>query len=88
MPIKKSAKKDLRKSKKRAERNKKVKLNIKYLIKQCSKAIEVKDKIKALDWYKKAQKAIDKAVKTNILKKNTAARKKSRLMATVNKLGK
>ena len=88
MPIKKSAKKALRQNKKRAERNKKIKLNIKYLTKKCLKAIEAKDKTKALEWYKKAQKAIDKAAKVNVLKKNTAARKKSQLMTKINTLGK
>lgn len=86
MPQKKSAKKALRQSKKRAERNKRVKLNIKYLIKQTEKAIKNNDKTKALEWYKKVQKAIDKATKSNIYKKNTAARKKSRLMKKINKL--
>ncbi len=86
MPQKKSAKKALRQSRKRAERNKRVKLNIKYLIKQTEKAIKNNDKTKALEWYKKVQKAIDKATKSNIYKKNTAARKKSRLMKKINKL--
>ncbi len=86
MPQKKSAKKALRQSRKRAERNKRVKLNIKYLIKQTEKAIKNNDKAKALEWYKKVQKAIDKATKSNIYKKNTAARKKSRLMKKINKL--
>ena len=88
MPVKKSAKKALKQSIKRAAHNKEIKLKIKYLIKQCLKAIEAKDKTRALDWYKKVQKALDKAVKTNIFKKNTVARRKSRLMAKLNKLGK
>ncbi len=33
----------------------------------------------------KAQKALDKAVQKNIIKKNTAARKKSRLNALIKK---
>ena len=86
MPIKKSAFKALRQSKKGAIRNRKAKENIKALIKKCQKAIEAKDKTKAGEWAQKVQKALDKAAQRKILKKNTVARKKSRLMVRVNKV--
>lgn len=42
----------------------------------------------ALKLLPQAYKAIDKAAKTNVIKKNTAARKKSRLTKLINKIGK
>lgn len=44
------------------------------------------DTAKAQTTLKDAYKAIDKAVKRGVIKKNTAARKKSRLARTVNKI--
>lgn len=87
MPIKKSAIKALRQNKARAWRNLKVKRNLKDLVKQSTKLIEIKDK-NAAEKVKSAIKAIDKAMQNKVLKKNTGARKKSRLMKKLNKLGK
>ena len=85
MPIKKSAKKALRQAKTRRERNLKRKGDIKDLTKKIIKAI-TDNKIDQLnDLLKQAQKAIDKAAKRNVIKKNNANRKKSRLAARVNK---
>jgi len=86
MPIKKAAFKTLRQDKKRAERNKKIKSDITALIRKVRKALEKKDKTKATEWLKQAVKKIDKAVQKGILKKNTAARNKSRLSKAVNAL--
>ena len=86
MPTKKSAYKALRQSKKRALRNKKIKDNIKALIKKCRKTIEAKDKEKAKEIALNCQKALDKAAQKGILKKNTVARKKSRLMSKIKEL--
>jgi len=85
MPRKKAAKKDLLQNKKRALLNKEKKLNIKFLTKKCTKAIEAKEQPQALEVYRQAQKAIDKASKTKTLHKKTAARRKSRLMKKINK---
>lgn len=41
---------------------------------------------KAKELIREAQKALDKAAKTGVIKKNTAARKLSRLMKKVNAL--
>lgn len=86
MPRIKSAKKRLRKSKKRALRNKQVKDNIDYLERKARRAIKDKEKEKALGWLNKFIKAVDKAIQKGILKKNTGARKKSRLMKKFNVL--
>lgn len=88
MPVKKAAFKDLRQSKKKADRNTKVKSDITALVRRVRKSIDAKDKTKATDWMKQAIKKIDKAVQNGVLKKNTAARKKSRLAIAVNALGK
>ncbi|MBU4331927.1 30S ribosomal protein S20 [Patescibacteria group bacterium] len=83
MPIKKSAMKELRKSKKRALRNKQVLDNIKTLIKKSRKEIEAKGE-KTGDLVKQTIKTLDKAAQHKVIKRNTAARKKSRLMKLFN----
>lgn len=83
MPIKKSAKKALRQDKKKAIRNKNVKDDIKYLAKKTLKSIESQEK-EAENLIKKYIKAIDKAAQKKIMKKNTAARMKSRMMKKLN----
>jgi len=88
MPIKKSAFKALKQDKKKAAKNKAVKDNIDYLVKKAKKSIEDKKKDEASDWVKKSVKAIDKAIATGRLKKNTGARKKSRMIKKLNQLGK
>ncbi|MDD5071256.1 MAG: 30S ribosomal protein S20 [Patescibacteria group bacterium] len=78
MPNIKSAKKELRKSGKKSSFNKKIKENLKSLIKKSRKAIEAKDG-QAKDFVFQAMKALDKAEQKGIIKKNTCNRKKSRL---------
>ena len=87
MPNVKSAKKELRKSKKRAVYNKKIKDNVKSLIKKSRKAIAAKDN-KAEELLSKTFKAIDKAAQKGVIKKNTKNRKKSRLHTQLNKASK
>jgi small subunit ribosomal protein S20 len=87
MPIKKSAMKELRKSKKRALRNKQVLDNIKTLIKKSRKEIDAKSE-KAVDLVKQTCKALDKAAQKGVIKKGNAARRKSRLMKRLNVMGK
>lgn len=85
MPIKENAKKYMRVTDHKTNRNKIVKGVFKSAIKATREAITT-DKIDAAkESFKKAQKAIDKAVAKGILKKNTAARKKSRLNAAIKK---
>lgn len=89
MPIKQQSKKSLRQSIARGQRNLKIKADLKTLIKKTRQAIdkkEAKDKITSL--IKQAQKGLDKAAQKNILKKNTAARNLSRLIAYSKKTSK
>lgn len=83
MPVKKSAFKALRQDKKKAMRNRKVKSDVAALVRRVRKAIEAKDSAKAQDWFAQAVKKIDRAAQKGIMKKNTAARKKSRLSKAV-----
>lgn len=85
MPIIKSAKKSLRQNKKRRLRNLKQKNKIKELLKKFQLLIS-ENKIKeANSLFPQIQKSLDKAVKTNLIKKNTASRKKSRLSKRTSK---
>jgi small subunit ribosomal protein S20 len=84
MPQLASSAKRLRQSLTRAKNNKLVRDNLDYLFRQFKKAFDVKDKNKAVEYSKKLIQIIDKAAKKNIIKKNTAARKKSRMMKKVN----
>lgn len=86
MPQKQQAKKELRKSAKRAEFNLKIREDLKTLIKKTKQAIEAKQaKDKIEEMLKKAQKLADKAVQKKIIKKNTGARRVSRLYAAYKK---
>jgi small subunit ribosomal protein S20 len=81
MPIKQQSKKALRQTKRHAERNMKVREDLKTLMKKVRQAIdkkEAKDKIAPL--IIQVQKSLDKAAQKNVMKKNTAARKLSRLV--------
>ncbi len=53
---------------------------MKNVIKQYKKLIETKKPDEAKKMLPQLQRAIDKAMKRGVIKKNTAARKKSRLM--------
>lgn len=83
MPNLKSAKKELRKSKKRQIRNTQIEENLKKLIKNSRKAIEAKDS-KAKDLVAQTMKALDKAAQKGVIKKNTSNRKKSRIHTKLN----
>ena len=86
MPITKAAQKALRQKKRRRARNLKQSRSLKDEIKALKKLMAKKDKKGASGALPKVYKALDKAVKTNLIKKNTAARLKSRLTKVVNKL--
>lgn len=85
MPIKASAKKELRKAKRRRVLNLKRQGAMKDSIKKVKKLVAAGKKDEAKKLISAAYQAIDKASKRGVIKKNTAARKKSRLMAAVNK---
>ena len=85
MPITKSAQKALRQSKKRRARNIKAKENIRKLLKEVSILAEQKNTQKLKEIISKAYRALDKGVKTGLIKKNTVARKKSQIAKLVKK---
>ncbi|MCK4968693.1 MAG: 30S ribosomal protein S20 [Candidatus Aenigmarchaeota archaeon] len=78
MPIIKSAKKSLRQDRKKRKINRGIKDNIKQLTKKYLLTITTKNKDKINQQFILLQKAIDKATKNKILKKNTANRRKSK----------
>lgn len=85
MPIKENAKKYMRVTATKTVRNKIVKGVVKSAVKQTREAVASGDADTMKETYLKAQKAIDKAAAKGIIKKNTAARKKSRLNAAIKK---
>ena len=82
MPVIKSSKKDMRKSRKRAERNKAVKSQMKTFVKKILDLSKTK-KEEAVKLLPKAYSVIDTAKKKNLIHKNNAARKKSLLARSV-----
>jgi len=85
MPNKKSAKKELRKNLKRKTANQKQMAGLRKLVKNNLNAIKAQEK-KVKDDFKATMQALDKAAKKGLMKKNTAARKKSRLQKKINSI--
>lgn len=83
MPITKSAKKALRQSKKRRKVNINRKIAVKNVVKEIKKLLSSNKKEEALKLVPKAYKAFDKSAKRGVIKKNTASRKKSRLIKQI-----
>lgn len=79
MPIKDSAKKYMRVTSRRTQRNKIIKGVMRSAMKKTRDAVASGDQAIAKEWFTKAQKALDKAAQKKVIKKNTAARRKSRL---------
>jgi len=79
----KSAKKRVRSTKKRAERNKAALSKVKSLVK---KVLDSKDAVKSQEALKVAVAFLDKTASKGRMHKNTVARKKSALTKHVNKL--
>jgi len=86
MPNLRNAKKALRQSDKRAQRNKIAKAEIKSLRVKLRKALTASNLDEAKSVAQLVGKKLDKAVKKNIFKKNTVARYKSRMMKKINAL--
>lgn len=87
MPNIKSAKKRVITSRASAVRNAAAKSSLKTDVKKIKEAIAEGTEA-VTEMFKNTTSAIDKAVKKNIIHKNTAARKKSRLAKAVNKVTK
>jgi small subunit ribosomal protein S20 len=82
MPITKSAEKAMRGSLRKKVFNDRRKRAMKEVIKKIDKTVKT-DKKEAEKILSQAFKAIDKAAKSGVIKKNTAARRKSRLSKSV-----
>lgn len=78
MPILRASKKSVRKDEKRRERNEYYRIALKRALDFAKKSGYAEDKVK------EAIKIIDKLEAKGIIHQNTAARKKSRLMAKFN----
>lgn len=83
MPNKHAAEKDLRKNKRRAALNVRVRKNVKALWKQSRELLAEGKKKEAAEKVKSLQQAIDKATKTHVIHRNEARRRKSTLMRLV-----
>lgn len=86
MPITKSTKKRLRQNPKRRDVNAKRIVEMKKLIKEAINLLSIKNKAEVEKMLPNIYKAIDKAAKRGVIKKNTAARKKSRIARKINEI--
>ena len=82
----KSAEKRIRQTKKRTERNRYYRTRVKNIVKAVRVATEKGNKEEANEALKIANKNLHKFVSKGVLKKNTAARKVSRLTKLVNSI--
>lgn len=82
----KSAEKRIRQTIKRTERNRYYRTRIKNIIKAVRESVAANDLPKAQEALKIANKELHKFVSKGIVKKNTAARRVSRLNASVKKI--
>jgi len=85
MPNINAAKKHLRQTKKRTERNNETKKAYRDAVKAVKKAVSVGEK-DMVEKIKLVQKKLDKAAQKGVIKKNAAARKLSRLMKQIKKV--
>ncbi len=85
MAITRSAKKAARQSLRRRARNLQKKRKIKNLLKEVKALVSQKKPEEAKKLLPQVYKALDKAAKTGVIKKNTAARKKSRIVRLISK---
>ncbi|MSR76090.1 MAG: 30S ribosomal protein S20 [Candidatus Ryanbacteria bacterium] len=86
MPNTASATKALRQSERRRVLNVRRKRSLRDVLKGFEKAILTKNKAEAIKLLPAVQKALDKTAKSGLIKKNNAARRKSRLAAQIKKL--
>ena len=84
MPNKPSAEKELRKSKKRAAHNLRLKTHVRTLFKKCVDMINAGKLDEAKKLAIQFQKAVDKAAKISVVSENRSRRKKSALAKMLN----
>ncbi len=87
MPQRRAAKKDLRQSAKRRERNLLLREQIKTALKKFKKAIDSKDASKSKEALNLVYKIFDRAASKNLIHPNKAARKKGQFAKIFKKLG-
>jgi small subunit ribosomal protein S20 len=78
LPQRKAGVKDLRQNRRRQMHNLDIKTDLRKTIKKFLSSIETKNASEAQSNLKLVYRKLDKAVKRNILKKNTVSRRKSR----------
>ncbi len=83
MPVIKSAQKQMRQTRIRTARNRAIKDAYKSKIKEVKKGIGVLSEKEMQEKISAVYKSLDKAAKKNVIHKNTATRKKSRLVKLV-----
>jgi small subunit ribosomal protein S20 len=88
MPVTKTAKRALRQNVRRNKQNLGKKITLKAMEKQINRLLQKKDIQGARALLPSYYKALDKAAKTGIIKKNKAGRVKSRTTVLVNKKAK
>jgi small subunit ribosomal protein S20 len=86
MPITKSAKKSIRKDKKKAKTNIQRKNKVKDLLKEVKSLIAQNKKNEAKKLLPQIYKVLDKIAKNKVIKKNNASRRKSRITKAINKI--
>ncbi|MCP4652858.1 MAG: 30S ribosomal protein S20 [Candidatus Omnitrophica bacterium] len=85
MPQRRTAKKELRKTVKRRQRNLVTKKKIKTAVKTLKKVVESKKSDDSQESLKNVYKMLDRAASKKVIHPNKAARKKSRLSALLKK---
>ena len=85
MPNKHAAIKDLRKNRRHARHNARIKANVKLLFKQSKDLLKEGNGSETQKLIRAFQQAVDKAAKRGVLHKNKAGRKKSELMKKLTK---
>jgi len=86
MPNLKSSKKSVKTEKKQQVANTAYTSKVKNAMKKLDKAVKEKDNAKAKEELKTVIKNIDKCTSKGLIKKNKAARDKSKLMKSVNEV--
>ncbi len=86
MPIKRAAKKYMRVTSRKTEKNLRIKGLFRSAIKATREAVAKGEVDLAKENFKKTAVALDKAVQKKVIHKNTAARKKSRLNSLIKSL--
>ncbi len=83
MPNKHAALKDLRKNRKRAVHNARIRSHVRFLVKKSQDLISSGDVSGARQTVAILQQALDKAAKVGIISSNKAERKKSKFMKSL-----